>query len=36
MRKCDDSFADFVSDLTEREQPTCGIGNQDECEACGS
>ncbi len=31
-----DSFADFINDLTNQEQPTCNLENPEECEACGS
>lgn len=32
----DDSFADFVKDLEDREQPSCNLENPEDCEACGS
>ena len=32
----DESFADFVDDLTNAEQPTCNLENPEDCEACGS
>ena len=31
-----DSFADFVDELTNLEQPSCNIDNPEDCEACGS
>jgi len=31
-----DSFADFVSELENAEQPTCNMDNPEDCEACGS
>tara|TARA_R100000951_G_C2637401_1_gene179765 strand:+ start:1595 stop:1696 length:102 start_codon:yes stop_codon:yes gene_type:complete len=31
-----DSFANFVNELESAEQPTCGIDNPEDCEACGS
>lgn len=29
-------FEQFIKDLEEKEQPTCNIENQEDCEACGS
>lgn len=31
-----DSFADFVNEMSDKEQPTCNIDNPEDCEACGS
>jgi hypothetical protein len=31
-----DSFEDFVDELTNLEQPSCNIDNPEDCEACGS
>jgi len=31
-----DSFADFIDELTNQNQPTCNIDNPEDCEACGS
>jgi hypothetical protein len=31
-----DSFADFVDELENMEQPSCNIDNPEDCEACGS
>ncbi len=31
-----DSFADFVNELENAEQPTCNLENPEDCEACGS
>lgn len=32
----DPAFGDWLTDLEEKEQPTCNIDNPDDCEACGS
>lgn len=29
-------FEDFVSELENKEQPSCNLENPEECEACGS
>ena len=31
-----DSFADFVDELENMEQPSCNIDNPEDCEACGA
>ena len=31
-----DSFEDFVDELTNLEQPSCNIDNPEDCEACGA
>ena len=31
-----DSFEDFIDELTNLEQPSCNIDNPEDCEACGS
>ena len=31
-----DSFADFVNELTNQNQPTCNLENSEECDSCGS
>ena len=31
-----DSFADFVDELTNADQPSCNLDNTEDCEACGS
>ena len=31
-----DSFEDFINELETKDQPTCNIENQEDCEACGS
>jgi hypothetical protein len=31
-----DSFEDFVDELTNIEQPSCNIDNPEDCEGCGS
>jgi|TARA_B110000977_G_C10942225_1_gene441314 hypothetical protein len=34
--KIEDSFNDFVKEMEEKEQPTCNIDNQEDCDSCGS
>ena len=34
--KAQDSFADFVNELTNQNQPTCNLENPEECDSCGS
>lgn len=31
-----DSFDEFLKDLSDREQPSCDIDNQEDCDSCGS
>ena len=31
-----ESFDDFLKDLSDREQPSCDIDNPEDCDACGS
>ena len=31
-----DSFEDFIDELTNLDQPSCNIDNPEDCEACGS
>jgi hypothetical protein len=31
-----DSFEDFIDELTDQEQPSCNIDNPEDCEACGA
>lgn len=31
-----DSFEDYIKDLTDVDQPTCSIEDQESCENCGS
>jgi hypothetical protein len=31
-----DSFEDFIDELTNLEQPSCNIDNPEDCEACGA
>ncbi len=31
-----DSFADFITEMENKEQPTCNLENAEDCEACGS
>lgn len=31
-----DTFADFVNELENAEQPVCSMENPEDCEACGS
>jgi hypothetical protein len=31
-----DSFEDFINELTDQEQPSCNIDNPEDCEACGA
>tara|TARA_R110000796_G_scaffold10289_1_gene34330 strand:- start:18219 stop:18392 length:174 start_codon:yes stop_codon:yes gene_type:complete len=30
------AFADYMKDLTEKDQPTCSLEDQEGCENCGS
>jgi len=32
----EDSFEDFIDELTDQEQPSCNIDNPEDCEACGA
>jgi len=31
-----ESFDEFLKDLSDREQPSCDIDNQEDCDSCGS
>tara|TARA_R110002020_G_scaffold378135_2_gene589198 strand:+ start:550 stop:726 length:177 start_codon:yes stop_codon:yes gene_type:complete len=31
-----DSFDEFLKELSDREQPSCDIDNQADCDSCGS
>ena len=31
-----ESFDNFLKDLSNREQPSCDIDNQEDCDSCGS
>ena len=31
-----DSFEDFIDELTNLEQPSCNIDNPEDCDSCGS
>tara|TARA_R100001460_G_scaffold14769_1_gene32952 strand:+ start:2579 stop:2755 length:177 start_codon:yes stop_codon:yes gene_type:complete len=31
-----DSFDEFLKELSDREQPSCDIDNQEDCDSCGS
>ena len=30
------SFDEFLKDLSDRKQPSCDIDNQEDCDSCGS
>tara|TARA_R100001244_G_scaffold9274_2_gene11365 strand:- start:9645 stop:9803 length:159 start_codon:yes stop_codon:yes gene_type:complete len=30
------TWDNWVNDLEDKEQPTCSVDNQEDCEACGS
>ena len=32
----EDSFNTFIEELENKEQPSCNIENQEECDSCGS
>jgi|TARA_B110000093_G_scaffold150359_1_gene164274 hypothetical protein len=32
----EDGFNNFIKEMEEKEQPTCNIDNQEDCDSCGS
>ena len=35
-QEMNESFDDFLKDLSDRNQPSCDIDNQEDCDSCGS
>ena len=35
-QELNESFDDFLKDLSDRNQPTCDIENKEDCDSCGS
>ena len=36
QKKDNNTFDDYMKDLTEKDQPACSIEDQENCENCGS
>tara|TARA_R110002167_G_scaffold17152_2_gene65945 strand:- start:1030 stop:1206 length:177 start_codon:yes stop_codon:yes gene_type:complete len=35
-KEMNESFDDFLKDLSDRNQPSCDIDNPEDCDSCGS